>query len=73
MEPTLSTAFTIWASVVALTGAAIVYQLLQMRGDIKEMSHNLTKHILHTERRQTHVETFLQIKHDDYTPLPRAD
>lgn len=67
----ITTAFTVWAAIVALIGAAIVYELFQLRREVREMSTNLTRHILHSERRQTHTETFLQIKHDDYAPLSR--
>jgi len=65
----LSTAFAVWAAVVALIGTAIVWELSRLRKDVQLMSNLLHEHILHTERRQTHTETFLSIKHDDFTPL----
>ena len=74
MEPVTSfsvDAFAVWAAIVGLIGAAIVYELFQLRGDVKEMSKNLANHILHTERRVTHTETFLGLKHSDYQPISR--
>jgi hypothetical protein len=74
VEPaTLSTAFAVWAAVVGMIGIAIVTELSKMRGDIKGMSRLIHDHILQTERRQTHTETFLSIKHDDYVPLVRGE
>jgi hypothetical protein len=74
VEPaTLSTAFAVWAAVVGMIGLAIVWELSKMRGEIKGMSMLLHDHILQSERRQTHTETFLSIKHDDYVPLVRGE
>ena len=74
MEPTtLSTAFAVWAAVVGMIGIAIVWELSKLRTEIKLMSTLLHDHILQTERRQTHTETFLSIKHDDYVPLVRGE
>jgi hypothetical protein len=74
MEPaTLSTAFAVWAAVVGMIGLAIVWELSKMRTEIKVMSQLLHDHILQTERRQIHTETFLSIKHEDYVPLVRKE
>lgn len=74
MEPaTLSTAFTVWAAVVGMIGFAIVWELSKMRTELRTMSKLLYDHILQTERRQTHTETFLSIKHEDYIPLVRSE
>lgn len=70
---TLTTAFSVWAAVVGMIGIAIVWELSKMRYEIKGMSNLLHNHILQTERRQTHTETFLSIKHDDYVPLVRNE
>ena len=70
-EYSLNTAFSVWAAVVGLIGAAIVYELFQLRNDLKQMTLRLNDYILHMERRATHTETFLQLKHDDYKPLGR--
>lgn len=67
----LTIAFAVWAAVVGMIGVAIVYELMQLRSDVKVMSKLLNDHILHTERRQTHTETFLGLKHNDYVPLSR--
>ena len=56
-----------------MIGFAIVWELSKMRAEIKMMSQLLHDHILQTERRQTHTETFLSIKHDDYVPLLRSE
>jgi hypothetical protein len=74
MEPaTLTTAFSVWAAVVGMIGIAIVWELSKLRVELKNMSGLLHDHILQTERRQTHTETFLSIKHEDYIPLFRGE
>ena len=65
----LTLAFAVWAAVVALLGSAVVYELIQLRNGVTGMSKALNAHILHSERRQTHTETFLSIKHEDFVPI----
>jgi len=56
-----------------MIGFAIVWELSKMRTELRAMSKLLYDHILQTERRQTHTETFLSIKHEDYIPLVRGE
>jgi protein-S-isoprenylcysteine O-methyltransferase Ste14 len=74
MEPaSLSTAFAVWAAVVGMIGAAIVFELIRLRSELRIMAKNLNDYILYMERRATHTETYLQMKHEDYQPLRRGE
>lgn len=64
----LEVAFAVWAAVVVLVGGAIVWELSRLRGDVKAMSDALNDHILHTERRVTHIETHLNSKDSNFHP-----
>lgn len=67
-SPELSTAFAVWASVVLLVGGAIVWELSRLRNDVRAMSSALNNHILHTERRVTHIEGHLTSKDSNFRP-----
>jgi hypothetical protein len=69
----LTTAFSVWAAVVGLIGIAIVWELSKLRNELRTVSLLLHEHMLQTERRQTHTETFLTIKYDDFVPLFRGE
>ena len=72
MDPqTLSTAFAIWAAVVAMVGAAMVYQLSQLRVEVKDLRADLNAYVLKMERRVTYIETHISMKHQDFNP-PRV-
>ena len=68
---TLPTAFSVWAAVVGLIGVAIVWELTRMRRDLHELTDNLNKYIISMERRVTHIESHMAIKHDDFKPVAR--
>lgn len=68
MSPELPVAFGVWAAVVGMIGIAIVWELSRLRGELKEMSGKLNHYIVHMERRVTHIETHMGIKHDDFKP-----
>lgn len=53
----LSVAFSIWAAVVGLVGAAITVELYRLRGDLKEMSKTLNALAVDFEHRLTKVES----------------
>ena len=70
----LSTAFAVWAAIVGMIGAAIVWELARLRGDLKEMTVRLNSYILSMERRVTHVEAHLHIKdHSFRSAVTRVD
>lgn len=63
MEPSnFGQAFAVWAAVVGIVGAAIVYELAHVRGNIKAMSEQLNEYIVTMERRVTAIETHLRIR-----------
>lgn len=66
MEPTnpanLSTAFTVWAAIVGIIGALVVYELARMRAEIKMMGSQLNTYIVGMERRVTAIETHLAMR-----------
>lgn len=69
MDPDqLSTAFAVWAAVVAMVGAAMVYQLAQLRAEVKDLRTDLHAYVLQMERRVTHIETHMGMKHEDFRP-----
>lgn len=65
----LPAAFSVWAAIVGLIGAMIVWELTRLRGDLRELSDNLNKYVLNMERRVTHIESHMSIKHDDFRPV----
>lgn len=65
----LPAAFTIWAAIVGLIGVAIVWELTRLRNDLHELTDNLNKYILSMERRVTHIESHMAIKHEDFVPI----
>lgn len=65
----LPAAFTIWAAIVGLIGIAIVWELTRLRSDLHELTDNINKYILSMERRVTHIESHMAIKHDDFQPV----
>jgi hypothetical protein len=75
----LPTAFAIWAAVVALIGAAIVWELARLRQEFKEMRtdfHSELKELrtmftnssINTEGRTTHIESHLRTKDGTFQP-----
>lgn len=70
MDPqNFTVAFSVWAAVVALVGAATVWQLSQLRKEVKDLRADLNVHILNIERRITHIETYMGLKSQDFAPL----
>jgi len=68
LEPAnLGQAFGVWAAVVGLVGACVVYELARVRGELKEMSEQLNTYIVGMERRVTAIETYLRIN-DNFVP-----
>lgn len=68
MEPqNLTVAFAVWAAVVGMIGAAIVWELARLRAEVRAMSTLLSKHQMVTQGRLTAVETHLQIR-DGFVP-----
>jgi hypothetical protein len=65
----LPTAFSVWAGIVGLIGIAIVWELTRLRNDLRELTGNLNKYILSMERRVTHIESHMAIKHEDFKPI----
>lgn len=68
MTPELPVAFGVWAAVVGMIGVAIVWELSRLRNELKDMSGKLNHYIVSMERRVTHIETHMVIKHDDFKP-----
>jgi hypothetical protein len=75
----LPTAFAIWAAVVALIGAAIVWELSRLRQEFKEMRtdfHSELKELrtmfttasINTEGRTTHIESHIQSRDPNFQP-----
>jgi hypothetical protein len=62
-----STAFTVWAAVVGIIGALVVYELARMRSELKLMGAQLNTYIVGMERRITSIETHLSIR-DQFRP-----
>ena len=67
----LPVAFSIWAGIVGLIGVAIIWELTRLRNDLHELADNLNKYVLSMERRVTHIESHMSIKHEDFKPVPR--
>lgn len=72
MDPgSLSQAFAVWAAIVGLVGASIVYELARVRAELNSMTRNLNKYVVTMERRVTAIETHLRMSgsfrplHDD--------
>ena len=57
----LNQAFAVWAAVVGIIGAALVYELARVSGELKSMSFQLNAYIVSMERRVTTIETHLRI------------
>lgn len=57
MDPNnLAQAFAVWAAVVGLVGAALVFELSHLRGEVLALTAILNGHIVETEHRLTTVE-----------------
>lgn len=52
----LSQAFAVWAAVVGMVGAALVWELARLRAELRAMSISLSTHIVQTEHRLTMAE-----------------
>lgn len=63
----LTTAFAVWAAVVGMIGAAIVWELARLRVEVRSMAENLNTHTVATEHRVTAIETHLSGR-DGFTP-----
>jgi hypothetical protein len=78
MDPTgadphsLGTAFTVWAAVVGLVGAAIVYELARVRGELKQLGSQLNTYIVSMERRVTAMETHMRLRYG-FSPAASLD
>ena len=67
MDPSnFSYAFGVWAAVVGIIGASIVWELTRLRGDLKELAENLNQYVLHMERRVTHIESHMELTHENF-------
>jgi hypothetical protein len=65
----LSTAFTVWAAVVALIGALIIFELARARLELKNMSEQMHQYVVSMERRVSTIETFLRLtEHHAFKP-----
>ena len=63
LDPSVvSQAFTVWAAIVGLVGAAIVYELARLRGELKQMSAQMNVYIVGMERRVSSIETHLRLR-----------
>lgn len=66
-------AFAVWAAVVGLVGAAIVYELVRMRSELSSMVRELNRYIVDMERRVTAIEAHIRFFHPGTRdPLPRS-
>lgn len=63
----LSTAFAVWAAVVGMIGAAIVWELARLRSEVRQMNGSLANHVVATEHRVTAIETHLNAR-DGFNP-----
>lgn len=61
-------AFTVWAAVVALMGAAMVFEMRALRMELREMKDSLNDHIVDTTARLTALEAFNKVQHG-YEPI----
>lgn len=69
MEPnSADVAFTVWAAVVGLVGAAIVYELSRVRGELKAMATQLNTYIVSMERRVATIEAHLHLISGNFKP-----
>jgi hypothetical protein len=58
MDPNnLTAAFGVWAAVVGLVGAALVYELSRLRNEIKAIAERLNNSVVEFEHRLTAVES----------------
>ena len=58
MDPhNLTAAFGIWAAVVGLVGAALVYELSRLRNELKSIAEKLNRSVVEFEHRLTAVES----------------
>ena len=64
----LPVAFAVWAAVVGLIGAAIVWELSRLRNEVRTLTDNLNAYIVSMERRVTYLEAHMSFKHDDFRP-----
>lgn len=63
IDPTnIGHAFSVWAGVVGIVGAAIVYELARVRSELKAMGLQLNTYIVTMERRVTAIETHLRMR-----------
>lgn len=72
MDPTLGTAFSVWAAVVALIGGAIVWEIARLRGDVKTLTSALNLHMLQTEHRLTAIESHLTNRDNFIPPIRKV-
>lgn len=58
MEPnSLAHAFSVWAAVVGLVGAGIVWELSRLRTELRNMGDRLNQVVVEFEHRLTAVES----------------
>ena len=68
MNPqSLITAFSVWAAVVGLIGTGIVWELMGLRKDVRQIRDSLAEHAIEVQGRLTAVETHLRMR-DGFTP-----
>lgn len=67
-EHVLSVAFAVWAAVVGMIGAAIVWELARLRADVRMMARLLNSHQIDTAGRLSAVETHLNLR-DGFKPV----
>lgn len=60
-SPSIDVAFAVWAAVVGLVGAAIVYELVRLRAELASINRQLNDYIVGMERRVTALETHFGI------------
>lgn len=71
MDPqSMATAFTVWAAVVGLIGAGIVWELVGLRKDVHEIKDSLSEYMIEIQGRLTAVETHLHLR-DGFLPQKR--
>lgn len=69
MQPQdFATAFTVWAAIVGLIGAGIVWELFGLRTDVREIKDSLSEYMIEVQGRLTAVETHLRLR-DGFLPV----
>ncbi len=53
----LAVAFSVWAAIVGLVGAALVWELSRLRSEIKAIADRLNNSVVEFEHRLTAVES----------------